>query len=120
MPLWLGNVSRRWNCLLLRSRSGSFRPSIRIQLIKQASSTTMNNYMSSTLKPRVVSAVRSNEQVAHFALRVPLLTNVRGRKLDTVETHNSTAEKSGRVALAKFGQAGTRARVDQLQTQIGC
>lgn len=59
-----------------------------------------------------------SERIAHIALRVPLVTSVGGHKFSTVEIHSRIVEARGRVALAKFGQAGTDARVGQLQAQI--
>jgi hypothetical protein len=57
-------------------------------------------------------------QIVHLVLRVPLITRVQGRPINTIEAHNEIIEKMGRVSLAKFGQAGTRARSEKLKAQI--
>ena len=54
----------------------------------------------------------------HLVLRVPLRTHIDGRTFDTVEAHNKVVDKIGRVALAKFGNPGTLARVETLKAQI--
>jgi hypothetical protein len=57
-------------------------------------------------------------ETIHFVLRVPLLTRVHGRRFNTIEAHNQALTKQGRVALAKFGQAGSATRVDLIKDQI--
>lgn len=55
---------------------------------------------------------------AHFVLRVPLMTRIDGKSFSTIEAHSQVIEKSGRVAIAKFGNPGPAARYDALKTQI--
>jgi hypothetical protein len=54
----------------------------------------------------------------HFVLRVPLITRIRGRAFNTIEAHNQVVKEMGRVAIAKFGNPGTEARVKKLNAQI--
>jgi hypothetical protein len=55
---------------------------------------------------------------AHFVLRIPLITKVYGRSFNTVEAHNQKIHSSGRVAIAKFGDPGSRARYERIKNQI--
>jgi hypothetical protein len=55
---------------------------------------------------------------AHFVLRIPLVTKAHGRSFNTVEAHNQAIQLSGRVAMAKFGDPGTRTRYEKIKNQI--
>ena len=57
-------------------------------------------------------------QIFHLVLRVPLTTPVDGRPINTLDAHNEVARRTGRVAVAKFGQPGTKLRAEVLRTQI--
>jgi hypothetical protein len=54
----------------------------------------------------------------HLVVRVPRISRVNRITVDTVRAHNETLVALGRVAIAKFGNPGTRARCDRLRAQI--
>jgi hypothetical protein len=56
--------------------------------------------------------------LAHIAIRVPLVTRIYGQGYNTIQEHNAVVSKLGRVAFAKFGQAGTASRAERLRQQI--
>jgi hypothetical protein len=54
----------------------------------------------------------------HVVLRIPLITRINGRSFNTVEAHNQVTRSIGRVAFAKFGNPGSRARCERIKEQI--
>jgi hypothetical protein len=51
----------------------------------------------------------------HFLMRVPLLTPIDGRSINTIDAHAKVLEASGEVSVAKFGASN---RVEPLQEQL--
>jgi hypothetical protein len=47
------------------------------------------------------------DQAVHLALRMPLLTRVKGQSVSVVAAHNEMIKETGRAAFAKFGPPGT-------------
>jgi hypothetical protein len=58
-------------------------------------------------------------QSIHLVVRIPLVSRVRGRAIDTIEAHNEVANKLGTVTVAKFGKPGTVKLVEKLKERIG-
>jgi hypothetical protein len=58
------------------------------------------------------------EKPVHLVLRIPMVAQIAKQRFSVVDAHNVIFEKLGNVAVAKWGQSGTRARADRLQRQI--
>lgn len=67
---------------------------------------------------RSVGAPDIFSATVHLVVRVPRISRVNRISVDTVKAHNETLARLGRVAIAKFGSPGTRARCDRLKAQI--
>jgi hypothetical protein len=58
------------------------------------------------------------DRIAHIAIRIPAVAKVKGGIIDALQAHNQMIEKTGRVALGKFGKTGTGLTIDKLKRQI--
>jgi hypothetical protein len=58
-------------------------------------------------------------QDVHLVVRIPLVSRVHGRAINTIEAHNDVVQSMGVVAVAKFGKPGTVNLVERLKEQIG-
>lgn len=59
-----------------------------------------------------------SKECLHIVLRIQRHVQYQGQKSDVVELHNAVAAKHGAVAVAKFGQPLSGARVDIIRDEI--
>jgi hypothetical protein len=55
----------------------------------------------------------------HLVVRIPLVSKVKGRMINTIKAHNDVVDRLGLVTVAKFGKPGTAKLVERLNEKIG-